>query len=508
MHAYQKLPGEENASEGVKKEMKQIPLFPTKTAKEKDYPFIKPVTHFEGFEEAILHEEENHHSVYTAHKKSRPGKKNLKRDSHTWYNITTTSVSEENANVYFSLCRLAGEIYSFELGNEVSPKERTIIDGKGRLSRASKGIADHFDLIDFFDSQIGSRKDLGDDDFLENTGRVFYNKWVNQENDLNPKNIWVSFFNRQLGIIDPGQTFAPLTLPFLKKIMYKQKTVHGVIDTTIEQFKHLHGKVKEFKNNCNELCSAIKTMKVEDMGTFHLWDYDNAPFVGQFLPLNWVFNQDEMRQYSAWLAKYQRFLNEKHFAAIKSQITQQVKHTMVDIHVADQKYNARAHDLIRDNLDKTLKVVRESKDFMTYFDKHKLDVVKTVFYETLQFLEKNKHYRYPDSESSGQQWKQLIELILKDTETTFKKLGYELSHTDKDNLKIFAFRLRKNAKDELTFVSNFYHDQGMKRRNLHVFKQINLLHAPLTKPINMYRPPAKKAAAAQSQHSKHKCIVM
>ncbi len=470
-------------------ELKENPrLFPTPTVDEPNYPFnnkeVKQVKKFE------IKDKSDHHSAFISEKLSKPGSK--------WYEIHNTMSPTKNLKRHNALIITAGEFYRFAFGG---PKYRTkkLNKKEERVPILSKGIDGFEDLFDYSNQKGGifnieDKRSLQftEKHCLDDMGRILLPKYLNREDDLTSQNLGVDK-DKKFVAIDPGRTFAPLTNNLEED--RDNITKYTAYRPSLE--KYSHGKWDRLK-----IFFYLNDVKPDDMGTHpDVYDYDSLPALKYFLPRNWTFIKD-LPKYTKFLMNHPKFLNEKHFAALKELVTKNIKLEMIRIHTLREDRKS-LQEQTNATLNNFLVELKKSDSFLNYLNKYRLDAVNIIFYEIREFITENSHYQHRGNQAADQsQWNKIAEVVVEEFDNVLKNLnGKELSEKEKRELKLFADGIRDNHEEKLDFVKSFYKEQQAHIRAQKVKKLFIKPNkeAPKQSTSKLFSDPTRKAKTTSAQ---------
>lgn len=454
----------------VKLEEKTTPskykrIFSTQTARDKDYPFVLDRKAFHNQKKISTPDKNTHHSVFTL----------IDEYKNSWHMIRNNYPNEKTIHRQLAFNVLITEIYRAEIGPDAHPAERILTDeNKASPCRLSKSVKNYREFHDFFWHNL-FKKEIKNSfkakDYYENTGRIVFNKRLYQENDLKFENCWVDPINRYIGVLDPCQSFSPLTLPLLP--LYEHKKCK-IVNFSLQ----FHGQIeesrkKDIETNPAELFSQwkIKDKPFNYMGEHDEKDYHSLPKVKYFIARNWQFNVTI--NYSKFLKNHRPFQNEKHFSALKSQVTYQLKHELAEIHIKDDQDRQEAHDFLDKCFANTHSDIKASTSFFTYIGKNRLKAIKAILYEELQFLVASEHYFSIKPEAATAEWKLFCKQILQEYSDVLSMLGLrKLNEEEESHLLKFTDNIWRKNPESLNEVLYFYESQKMPHHQKEVWNEM------------------------------------
>lgn len=433
-------------------------IFKTKTRSDKDYPFTALSKDFHSKEQVKLVDEADYHSATTL----------LDHSGNKWFLITNTTINKSCIERQSAFAMLGAEIYRAEIGPNAHPKEKILRDApKTQFCRLSKAVENYHEFHDFFNANLFEKEKKNSfepEDYYENTGRIVFNKRLYQENDFNFQNMWVDPINKILGVIDPCQSFGPLTHALLKRQYSYRKVNYSLAK------HHQVAKKKCIEPDPINSIWSIPGKKSDYMGEYNPKDYKTLPNIKYMIALSWDFNNAV--NYSEAIKNTYRFQNEKHFSALKSSITFQLKHELIEIHIADEKDRQATHTQFEQYEQNTFQDIQSSSTFKLYLNRYRLDALKTIFYEELEFLIAGEHYFSKDPEIAAQEWNLFQTQIIQAFAGLLRKLDLkELRLEEQKSLHQFAENLWKKDESALSEILLFYKEQEMPYHEASVKKE-------------------------------------
>lgn len=417
-------------------------LFPTLTAREEGYRFVKSVEKFEKKTEFKSPDASIYREVYTYGKKKKPGV--------LWFNVRS-KLKIENASRQNAFSIAAAEICNFGFG---ATKYRILKDGDSS-TLLSKAVCEYLEFYDFENKHDFIGKEIArfydSAYFIQDCGRVVLSLAVWEQNDLNEGNIGLQKTGSEshMTAIDPVMCFWSLTAKFTPPLMVKKtKEINRYID---------------YQANV----VSLPNESFSSMGKFTSDVYNNLPRDSDvFFPQNWCFRQ--LPFYSSELSVNPLFLAEKHLQTLKDLVSRVIYLEMAEIHIGHEQDCLDLKSLINRTLDNLLQEALKTS-FLDFLKKEGQIAIKVILYEIKDFLLKNKHYRYSDEEKAAAQGAAICDVILKEFNIVKAKGAFPLLADDERELRRFAksiFQERKvlDYKQDLSDVQLYYMQYGMFNR--------------------------------------------
>lgn len=425
-------------------------LFNTAPATSLAYAFIKKDVHFSNGVEVKVDDGYEYHRLFQCKKIPKESKPNSHRNQKEWLMNHNTCTNPDKVDRQNATIVLMGEIYRFEIG-VTQPKYR-IVKNNDRSFPITEIVEGYQSFFDYACQNL-TKTTYANNQYLHGLGRVSFNKWLYLENDYQFKNMCLNKDNYFVGI-DHDRSLAPLVLKFktayetdhLKKYLFRN------YDSSV---KHLSREKKD------KLTWLIKDKNMTDMGDIHLDDYQYFPLITHYLATNWQF--EAAQNYSKFLCAHPTFLNEKHFSALKSTVTQFIKRELIQLHIAHEQDQKEITELVTNRMAEMQNILTKSTDFIRYFIENGMDALHLILYEVQQFLMENKHYRYTEPDHQNTQWKKITENIIQEYNALHQLItGFELEEHQKETLLTAAEGIAKQDKQVLERVNTAYSKQGMQ----------------------------------------------
>lgn len=248
--------------------------------------------------------------------------------------------------------------------------------------------------------------------YWEGMGRVVLNKYIYQDNDFNLYNALIDKNNYFIAI-DADKAFWSVTEKY-----------HLFRDIKIQRYNNTPYIVTDFKTPDGRLAYQIPGKKRSYIGEMHAEDYDTLPLIKHYHPTDWFFLNPEIKKYSTELSQDQRFLNEKYFSTVKAIVTENIKHLLIDIHIAIKQDRKITHQFIKTQLQKLTKIAKQNDAFKKYLQQNKYNLMPAIIHETKNFLnDKNYKISYFELHQS------IIKTICDDIVLQYNKLLETFGHS-------------------------------------------------------------------------------
>lgn len=278
------------------------------------------------------------------------------------------------------------EIFRFEIGN-TQPECR--LSDSYILSKRVKQDADvgEFQIRTLF--YYWSKLVSNQCEFWEGLGRVVFCKYLYQDNDFNLYN----------GLVDINQYFVGIDVekcfwPVLEK--YHNPPNHKSTDAKYVFDNNTPFTIKYAFTKSGKPIFLIPDKKRDFIGEIHKDDYESLPNLKYLYPTNWFFLSPDLQHYTKSLSSDIRFLNEKHFSALKALVTIDAKKFLIELHIDDEKDKHDAFDFVSIQLLKLTEICKQSSSFLNYLQCNRLSAMKVIINEIQQFFN-NKAYNHTDT---------------------------------------------------------------------------------------------------------------
>jgi hypothetical protein len=358
-------------------------------------------------------------------------------DSSEWIKIPFRT---DRVNVKLQPFIIAiSEIFRFEIG--ITQPEYRLADGY-ILSRKVKqenlsGSSQSRSLLDDWHVLTGNEKI-----FWEGMGRAVLVKYLFQENDFNIQNALIDK-NNYFVAIDADKCFWKITEKY-----------HYFRDVKILTYNNSPFPVTPFTAASGRPLFIVNNKKRSFIGDLHVTDYDNLPFLKHQYPSDWFFHLPQLKSYSSALTNDQRFLNEKHFAALKTLVTVFIKNILIELHIPDDKDKVDASSFVANQIEKFTQVCKQSMTFRDYLQKNGMAAMRAVLYEIHQFIGFNDYYRLGNSELQKEIEDVMCEQVIGEYSNLLKSFDLPgLTNGDESELK---------SVDSVNQVRDFYTGQLME----------------------------------------------
>lgn len=290
--------------------------------------------------------------------------------------------------------------------------------------------------------------------FWEGMGRVVFCKYLYQENDLNLYNVLVDKNDYFIGL-DPETCFWSLIEKYHYGPHYKPTNtkvlVHNNTPFTAQRATTAAGKP----------IYLLQNKKRDFIGDMHNDDYEALPRIKHFYPSNWFFLSPELTSYTKLLSRDCRFLNEKHFSALKSLVTIDMKRLLIDLHIKDKKDQSDAFSFVSQQLKQLTKICGKSQAFMQYLQAHRVILMQVILYEINQFFKNISAYTLEDKKSQVSIQNYIYENSINQFSNLLLTWNCPLTTSEINNLMAFREKLQYPSRELVEQVNCFYRSQLM-----------------------------------------------
>jgi hypothetical protein len=410
------------------------------------YLFKKLNTHFKPEEHKLtLVDTATHHSATKIQKIHKAGSSPQRDDF--WCKINNTSqiqLSPIDRSRLNQIIILSGELFRFSDGH--LPKYRMWVEEKNEENAypVSKFIPDSEDFFEYFKENIFPHQILVNRKWayqhnprLEGMARGIFGKYFYLDNDFHEGNALVDK-KKYFHAIDHDWCFIPVTWD-----------LHG---------KHVYGEA-----DAPRTYNKLMTLK----------DYDNLPLFKDYQGSNCLWTNKGFIPYLNVIAKDPDFINEKHFAALKTLATQDFQKYLVAYHIEDGEDAKGVGDILTERFNNFSKVLPQSASFMTYLRLNRITALQAIIFEVNDFFNHNRHYLLPRNKQNNEtypQWQVRIQPeklnILKTVIEMYSQLLFQfgehsLDEVETTDLLSFSMAIARNKVDELQSVKSFYLKSNM-----------------------------------------------
>jgi hypothetical protein len=470
------LPSEEKTETKPETPETSRRLFPTPTAREENYPFVKKADHFKNVLLFIPEDKSTHHQIFCLNKK--------RKSNATWYSVTNNHVKKECLERQHHFSIAAGEIFRLKFGG---PKYRIKkINAKDPGTLLSKGVPGFQSFTHYsFYANLTKPRTFDDSDYIQNSGRVLLSEALWEQNDLHGGNLCMESSStldhpsdvvnndKFMNAIDPAESFWTLTSAFQRPQFVRFAGI-GLLNDLREKliFRYKPGSEKREK-------VLLKGVPFSSIGEFSVTAYEFLPLPA---PKHFPCNSDFrcLTGYGTFLSTHPTFLNEKFLQTIFELVTRHITLETGEIHIAHDQDRDNFKALVNKILNNFLTTVSQSEAFLIYFATHAINAIKVILYEINDFLEKNKHYRQKTSTAILIQQQEMTEIVIKELTALLKATNTTLSSTTLAELESFPKKLFSDnsilKREALREVYSFYQGQGMTLRA----KNVNALIGSLS----------------------------
>ncbi len=480
------MASQEKKAASLESELLELHLRATKT--EQDH-FVKRREHFnEKATEFVPNKDEPYHSFNLFTKKCKPNS-SQQYSLNQWIEITTAVESDEFQEEYCLFNILMGEIYRFELGNEM-PKYRMVETSYECYKLITKKITDLIETdfqeyyikhiepkikytlgkqtVDGLEKAVWEGEPYQGEEIFEGMGGGLVMKYLYPDDDFHFGNgLVINKDGHKIFIpIDHDRSLWPFLAKFQSDIAKHDRPVEA--DKILEYAStHPDAELIYDSKDCIVRESKIKGIKNKDMGMQNEEDYATLPLIKHRFPKLWTWMYALTKPYSEAVSKNKMVQNEISFFRLKSCLTSYLKTYLVEYHFGRYEDFAEIknelHTKIQTELSNAKALCEKSPIIHEYLSTHRIAILQTMLYEVNQAFNDNKHY-IPSNKTTWEDiWSKMADLTITNFNNMLiaKKLA-PLSTSEIEKLKFFAKNCETGAPEAIKDVIQFYNIMGRK----------------------------------------------